>query len=119
MPATLDFEADDVCVLRVSGTLKQAEFAEKQDLLAKKIDAGAKPRLLVISENFEGWERNTDWNDLDFLIAYSGAIAKIAIVAEPRWDAHALAFAGAGVRRAPVKIFLPDQLAEARTWLAE
>ena len=119
MPATLDFEANDVYVLRVSGTLKQSEFAAQQEVLARRIDAGAKPRLLVIADNFEGWERNADWNDLDFMLAYSGAIAKIAIVAEPRWEAHALAFAGAGVRRGPVKLFLPDQLAEARAWLAE
>lgn len=119
MPATLDFEANDVCVLRISGELKQAEFAEQQKALAQRIDAGAKPRLLVIGDDFEGWERKADWNDLDFMLAYSGEIAKIAIVAAPRWEAHALAFAGAGVRRAPVKLFLPDKLAEARTWLTE
>ena len=117
MPATLEFEANDVCVLRISGELKQSEFAAQQTELAKRIDAGAKPRLLVIGESFEGWERKADWNDLDFMLAYSGEIAKIAIVAEARWSAHALAFAGAGVRRAPVKLFLPDQEAEARAWL--
>ena len=119
MPATLDFEANDVCVLRISGELKQSEFAEQQKILAARIDAGGKPRLLVIGESFEGWERKADWNDLDFMLAYSGEIAKIAIVAEPRWTAHALAFAGAGVRRAPVKLFPPTQLDEARAWLAE
>ena len=118
MPATLDFEANDIFVLRISGTLKQSEFAQQQKMLAQRIDAGAKPRLLVIDENFEGWERNADWNDLDFLLVYSGAITKIAIVTEPKWEAHALAFAGAGVRSAPVKIFPPNQLAEARAWLA-
>ena len=118
MPATLDFEANDICVLRVTGKLKQSEFAAQQEVLAHRIDGGAKPRLLVIAENFEGWERS-DWNDLDYLLAYSGSIAKIAIVAEPRWEAHALAFAGAGVRRAPVQLFQPDQLAEARAWVAQ
>jgi hypothetical protein len=119
MPATIEFEPNDVCVLRISGELKQSEFAEQQQALARKIDVGAKPRLLVIGEHFEGWERKTDWNDLDFLLAYSGEITKIAIVAEPKWEPHALAFAGAGVRRAPVKLFPPQKLAEARAWLAE
>jgi hypothetical protein len=40
-------------------------------------------------------------------------------VAELRWEAHALAFAGAGLRRAPVKFFLPQQMAEARSWLSD
>jgi hypothetical protein len=119
MPADIQYEPNDVCVLRISGTLKRSEFAAAQEGIAKKIDAGAKPRVLAIAENFDGWERGTDWNDLDFLFAYSGQIAKIAVVADPRWEAHALAFAGAGVRRAPVKFFLPDKIAQARTWLLE
>ena len=73
--------------------------------------------MLVIGEKFEGWERGADWNDLDFMISHGGEIAKIAIVAEPRWEVQALAFAGAGVRRAPVKFFPPDELAAARAWL--
>ncbi|MFL6590500.1 MAG: STAS/SEC14 domain-containing protein [Chthoniobacterales bacterium] len=113
----MKYDANDVCELRVSGLLKRSEFAKQQELMAQKIDAGAKPRLLVILDNFEGWERRVDWNDLDFLLAHSGEIARIAIVAEPRWEAHALAFAGGGVRRAPVQLFLPNQLEEARTWV--
>ena len=80
---------------------------------------GSKPRLLVILESFEGWERGADWNDLDFLISHGGKISKIAIVAEPRWEPLALAFAGAGVRRAPVKFFPPNELEQARSWLVE
>src|SRR5207249_3317473 len=52
---------------------------------------GSKPRLLVIVENFEGWERGADCgNDLDFMISHGGKISKIAIVAEPRWETLAL-----------------------------
>ena len=119
MSAELEFEPDDICVLRMSGTLKRGEFAASQAELAKKIDAGANPRLLAILDHFEGWERGADWNDLDFLFSHSGRIAKIAIVVDPRWEIPALAFAGAGVRRAPVKLFPPNELAKAREWLAQ
>jgi hypothetical protein len=120
MPVEMKYEPDDICVLRISGILKRSEFGAEQNALARKIDMGSKPRLLVILENFEGWERGADWgNDLDFLFLHSGKISKIAIVAEPRWDALALAFAGAGVRRAPVKFFPPNDLDQARNWLAE
>jgi hypothetical protein len=119
MPATLESEPNDIYVLRISGILKQSEFAAIQDELAKKIDTGSKPRLLAIIENFGGWERGADWNDLDYMLAYGGEIARIAVVAEPRWETQALAFAGAGVRRAPVKFFQPNELAQARAWLAE
>ena len=56
--------------------------------------------------------------DLEFVFSHSNEIARIAIVGEPRWEPEALAFAGAGFRRAPVKFFSTNQLAEARTWLA-
>jgi hypothetical protein len=115
----IQYQPDDIYVLRISGILKRSEFAAEQSALARQIDTGSKPRLLVILEKFEGWERGADWNDLDFLISHGGKISKIAIVAEPRWEALALAFAGAGVRRAPVKFFPPNELEQARSWLAE
>src|SRR5437667_12472408 len=119
MPVQVHYQPDDICVLRISGILKRSEFGAEQSALARAIDIGSKPRLLVILENFEGWERGADWNDLDFLISHGGEIAKFAIVAEPRWETQALAFAGAGVRRAPVKFFPPNEVAAARTWLTE
>jgi SpoIIAA-like len=119
MPVQVKYEPNDIYVLRISGILKRSEFAAEQSNLARNIDTGAKPRLLIILENFEGWQRGADWDDLDFMISHGGKISKIAVVAEPRWETLALAFAGAGVRRAPVKFFLPNELEQARTWLGE
>src|SRR2546423_15336539 len=110
MPTKIDYEPNDICVLRISGTLKQSEFAAEQSDIRQKIDIGAKPRLLAILEDFLGWERGADWNDLDFLVSHSGEIAKIAIVAEPRWETQTLDFAVAGIRHATVNIFTSDQL---------
>lgn len=119
MSVQIQLEPDNLYVCRVSGILKRSEFAASQDDLARDIDAGAKPRVLAIFENFGGWERGADWNDLDFLFSHSHQIARIAMVGDAKWEAEALAFAGAGFRQAPVKFFPPDQEAEARAWLAE
>ena len=48
------------------------QFGAEQSALARHIDTGSQPRLLVILENFEGWERGADWNDLDFTISHGG-----------------------------------------------
>ena len=117
MPIKMDHEPNDVFVLHMSGTLKQSEFAAEQKMIGEKIDAGAKPRILVVGEKFDGWERGADWNDLDFMLTHGGKIEKIAVVAEPQWEAHALAFAGAGLRKAPVKFFPSGQVDQARAWL--
>jgi hypothetical protein len=119
MPANIQIEPNNLYVLRFSGVLKRSEFGGTQDAAARAIDAGAKPRILAILENFEGWEMGADWNDLDFMLSHGSEIAKIAIVGDPRWQTEALAFAGAGFRSAPVKFFPPSQLAAARAWLAE
>lgn len=119
MPVLIQNEPSNVQLLRISGILKRSEFGNVQNTAARAIDAGEKPRVLAILENFEGWEKGADWNDLDFMLSHGNEIAKIAIVGEPRWEPEALAFAGAGFRSAPVKFFPPAQLAEARAWLAE
>jgi hypothetical protein len=119
MSATIQIESGNLYVCRVSGILKRSEFGAARGDMAREIDAGAQPRLLAIFENVEGWERDAGWNDLDFLFSHSHKIAKIAILGEPRWEAEALAFAGAGFRLAPVKFFPLDQQAEARAWLSE
>jgi SpoIIAA-like len=119
MPLQITSEPNETYVMRISGILKQSEFAASQKDVVQKIDSGSKPRILAILENFEGWERGTDWNDLDFLISHGGKIGRIAIVADPQWEVQALAFAGAGVRGAPVKFFQPTKQIEARNWLKE
>src|SRR5438876_11190965 len=113
----MQYEPNDICVLGMSGILKRSEFGTEQTELARHIDAGSKPRLLVILENFEGWERGADWNDLDFVLSHGNEIARIAIVGESRWEPHALSFVGAGFRPAPVRFFPSSQLVEARAWI--
>jgi len=119
MPAVVEFEPGDICVLRISGLLKYSEWAAEQSGIAARIEAGARPRLLAIFDDFAGWERDPNWNDLEFFMAHGDEIARIALVAEPQWEERAVAFAGGGLRRAPVKFFRPDELAEARAWLTE
>jgi stage II sporulation SpoAA-like protein len=100
-------------VLRISGILKQSEFSADQSALArKKSTADQKPRSLVILEKFE------DGNVVQ-IGTTSIFFSHIVIVANPRWETLALAFAGAGVRRAPVKFFPPNELEQAQSWLTE
>lgn len=98
--------------------LKRSEFAASQSAIGKHIDEGLKPRVLVILDHFTGFESGVDWDDLDFQLSYGSDIVRIAIVGEPQWEPRALAFAGAGVRRAPVKFFKTGDEPGARAWLA-
>jgi hypothetical protein len=117
MGLAVEKESGDVWVLRISSLLRKSEQDNVQAAAAKDFEAGGTAKLLVIAEDFRGWEPGADWGDLTFLVKYGNQITKIAIVADPKWQTAFMAFAGAGFRRAPVKFFPTGQATEARAWL--
>jgi hypothetical protein len=38
MPAQIQYQADDIFVLRISGILKRSEFGAEEEALARRID---------------------------------------------------------------------------------
>jgi hypothetical protein len=60
MPIQIEYEDDEIYVLRISGILKHSEFSAEQNALARRIDSGSEPRLLFILENFDGCERGAN-----------------------------------------------------------
>ena len=119
MPATIQREADNIYVLRLTGTVLKEEINDVQNAISADINSGIRPRVLTVLDNFEGFERYAEWGDLPFLEAHSHDIAKIAIVGDAQWEKDTKAFAGAGNRQAPVKFFPTGQSEQARAWLAE
>jgi len=117
MGATIQQEAGYLRVLRITGLLKKSELDAALAAEAKEWEPATRVRVLIIVEDFQGWERGADWGDTSFLFTHDEQIEKIAIVADPRWETDVLMFAGAGIRKAPVKFFPPEQLALARAWL--
>src|SRR5256885_16343283 len=81
---------------------------------------GLKPRSLVILETLRvGSAAQIGEMISIFFFLHSGKISKIAIIVESRWETLAFGFAGAGFRRAPVKIFPLIEPEKARSWIAE
>lgn len=120
MSAKLHYDsATQIGELHIKGILKRAEMAEVEAEIAQRIDAGERPRSLVLLENFGGWEKGGDWNNFDFMFAYGDKIAKIAIVGAGTKEAEVKAFSGAGLRPTPVKFFTVEETEAARSWLLE
>ena len=117
MGAEILSHADGVLTLKVNGTLTQPELASLQRAAAEVIRKGGKWRLLVVTENFAGWERGGAWDDFSFSENDAG-IERMAIVGERKWQDLALLFTAKGLRAFPIEYFEPAQLAAARTWLA-
>ena len=118
MSAILEQHPDCLLVLRVSGELKKSELDTVQSEFVQKIVGAGTVRLLVLLEDFTGWERGELWGDTDFFFSHRNDFEKIAVVGHPRWEAQVLAFTGAGLRKGPVKFFPETGESEARAWLA-
>lgn len=106
-----------VVTTRVSGTLTQAALSEMQKALAEVIRSHGKVRILVLAENFAGWERGGAWDDFSFQAHYDPSIEKMAIVGEQRWEDLALIFTAKDLRRFPIEYFTSSELDKARAWL--
>jgi hypothetical protein len=117
MGATIEREEGNVRVLRITGLFRKSELDAALATEANQWRPTTRVKVLVIVENFKGWERGADWGDITFFEAHGDQIDKIAIVADPQLETDLLVFAGAGFRRAPVKFFSANQLALARAWL--
>jgi hypothetical protein len=110
-------ESGNINVVRISGLLKKEEWETVQAAAAQKWKAIDDVKVLIILEDFKGWERNEGWGDMSFYVEHREKIKKIAIVGDPKHETELLMFSGAGFRPAPVKYFPSGQLDQARKWL--
>lgn len=119
MSVTLEHQSDNIYQLQVAGELTKSDLDSVQSDFAQNLADAGSIKVLVLLENFTGWERDATWDDGGFFYQHGDAIEKIAIVGDPRWAAETLVFAGAGLRKAPVKFFPAGDESDAGTWLAE
>ena len=71
-----------VLTVKVSGTLTQPELTSMQKAAAAIFAADGKWRILVLTENFAGWERGGSWDDFSFQSDHDAHIERMAIVGE-------------------------------------
>jgi hypothetical protein len=119
MAVTVQLENDTLAVMRISGLLKKSELDAVQASSAKQLAAKGQVgvKVLIIVENFEGWEGGADWGDMSFYAEHGDKMEKIAIVGDPKREADWMMFMGAGIRPSPIKFFPLSQVAQARAWL--
>ena len=119
MSAEIVDHSGSILTARISGKLTRPEMAALQAATGDILRKHGGTRLLVVAENFEGWERGGDWGDISFSMKHDAQIEKMALVADKEWEDLALIFAAKGLRRFPIEYFPPTDIAKARAWLAE
>jgi len=106
-----------VLQVRISGLMLVADQNTIQSEGRKLFGQGVKARLLVILENFQGWEKSADWGDVGFMLAHGNDMEKIAIVGDAKWKDQVFAFLGKGLRTTEIEFFSPAAAPEAHSWV--
>jgi hypothetical protein len=108
---------DGLLTARISGMLLPGELAAMHEAIAPRLREHGQARMLILAEDFQGWQAGEDWSDVSFM-ENDPFIAKMAIVGERRWEELASAFTAKGMRPFPIEYFSPDAIELARAWLA-
>ncbi|GAB4343836.1 MAG: hypothetical protein Kow0099_22630 [Candidatus Abyssubacteria bacterium] len=117
MGAEITDVTDGIMTVKVTGRLTESELVGVQKRATEIIRAQGKTRILVVVEQFDGWQRGGQWNDFSFQEQADPYIEKMAIVGEQQWRDLALVFTTESMRPFPIKYFPPDETAKARAWL--
>lgn len=117
MSVEFELENEHVIVFQVSGTLKKAEFDDAQRQCEEIIKKTGHVKFLILTENFEGWERAEGWGDWSFAERNDAYIEKIAVVGDEKWRDSVFAFTGKGFRPVAIEYFDAGQEIKARQWL--
>jgi hypothetical protein len=104
-------------VARISGVFTQPELAALQAAAAEAIRQHGSISMLVLVEDFRGWQKGDDWSDVSFM-DNDPFIRKQAIVGDRKWEELALIFSAQMVRQFPIRYFEPHELNLAKAWLA-
>ena len=106
-----------VITVRMTGELKKAEFDLIQSMAPEAIKRWGKIRVLLIVEDFQGWERGANWGDTSFIQTHGHEIEKIAAVGDEAWRDSFYAFMGKGFRSTAIEYFTPTERDKAEAWL--
>lgn len=119
MSAEIISNFNGIVTNRVSGVLTQAELSAVQKQLLGIIGREGGVRLLILCEGFQGWDKESDWEDVSFQTQSDPYINKMALVGDKKWEDLALLFTGKGFREFPIEYFELDDVEKARVWLME
>jgi hypothetical protein len=119
MAVTVQLENDTLVVMQINGLFKKPDMDAAQASALKQLagKGNVRVKVLVIVENFQGWEGNANWGDMSFYAEHGDKMEKIAIVGDPKRESDWMMFMGAGIRPTPIKYFPSGQVAQARAWL--
>ncbi|HAH44508.1 STAS/SEC14 domain-containing protein [Gimesia sp.] len=119
MPIEILHHADRNYVeLKLSGKLAKEDYHNFTPTIETLIQQHGALHMLVVLDDFHGWTMGALWEDTKFDIKHFKDIARLAIVGDSKWEEGMATFCKP-FTKAKIKYFNIDDLALARTWIAE
>lgn len=111
-------EEGDLVRVDVSGKLTQEDYDALIPSWEATIARHGSMRMLLVMEDFHGWDPGAAWDDFHFGITHASKVKRIAMVGEKAWQEW-MAKVGSFFLRDAVKYFDRSELAEAERWVRE
>jgi hypothetical protein len=110
-------DEEGIHIIHIRGVMSEDMMSELQSYAAQEIGKMGSIKGLMILDGFQGWSKDGNFDNLDFMLKYDARIEKMAIVGDLNWKDEFLMFLGAGYRQAQVEYFQVEDEAKARDWL--
>ena len=105
-----------VMEIHLNGTLTKEDYARFVPDTEEMIREHEKINMLVILDDFHGWNAGALWEDMRWNAKHFNHIERLAVVGEKTWHRWMSGFCNL-FTTAEVRYFTPDKLQEARAWL--
>jgi hypothetical protein len=108
----------NVLEVDLHGKLSYADYERFVPETERLILKHGKIRVLVTMHHFDGWDANAVWEDIKWNARHFSQIERLAVVGKKTWHRLMTGFARP-FTPTQVRYFAPEQLSEARAWIAE
>lgn len=108
---------DDYAEVKITGEMQVRDQEALQEMAEPWLAAGKRMSLLVLLEDFSGWEHSKGWEDVSLVADHGNDFTKIAVVGDDRWRDEVYIFLGKGLRETEIEFFTTGSFNKARAWL--
>lgn len=110
--------AGKVVEVQVTGKLSKEAYEAFLPMTEARIKEFGKVRMLVILNDFHGWDMGALWEDIKFDLKHHGHIERLAIVGHSKWE-QGMALFCKPFTSAKIQYFDIAKCEDARNWIQE
>ena len=107
-----------VVTVHITGKLTRVDYQQFVPQIERGVQEHGKIRLLVVMDDFAGWDLEAIWQDIQFNAEFFDKIERVAMVGEKRWQEGMAVFCKP-FTAAEIRYFEREQLPEAHAWIEE